>query len=118
MKPNFLNRFMKKLTRERVAPTISASGVKSWSASSSSSREPFCSVFQVEISESIDSSSGGDLSAKPDDWSPSLSDRWRNRMLRTDLLKPDLVSEVVLLGSGALLVVSLLLIVVTALARA
>ncbi len=25
MKPNFLNRFMKKLTRERVVPTISAS---------------------------------------------------------------------------------------------
>jgi hypothetical protein len=24
MKPNFLNRFMKKLTRERVVPTISA----------------------------------------------------------------------------------------------
>jgi hypothetical protein len=39
-------------------------------------------------------------------------------MLRTDLLKPDLVSELVLLGSGTLLVVSLLLIVVTALARA
>jgi hypothetical protein len=39
-------------------------------------------------------------------------------MLRADLLKPDLVSEVVLLGSGALLVISLLLIVVTALTRA
>jgi len=39
-------------------------------------------------------------------------------MLRADLLKPDLVSEVVLLGSGALLFVSLLLIVVTALTRA
>jgi hypothetical protein len=38
-------------------------------------------------------------------------------MLRTDLLKPDLVSELVLLGSGTLLFVSLLLIVVTALAR-
>jgi hypothetical protein len=38
-------------------------------------------------------------------------------MLRADLLKPDLVSELVLLGSGALLLVSLLLIVVTALAR-
>jgi hypothetical protein len=41
-----------------------------------------------------------------------------NEMLRADLLKPDLVSEVVLLGSGALLVISLLLIVVTALTRA
>ena len=39
-------------------------------------------------------------------------------MLRADLLKPDLFSEIVLLGSGALLFVSLLLIVVTALARA
>jgi hypothetical protein len=39
-------------------------------------------------------------------------------MLRTDLLKPDLVSELVLLGSGTLLFVSLLMIVVTALTRA
>jgi hypothetical protein len=39
-------------------------------------------------------------------------------MLRTDLLKPDLVSELVLLGSGTLLLVSLLMIVVTALTRA
>jgi hypothetical protein len=38
-------------------------------------------------------------------------------MLRTDLLKPDLVSELVLLGSGTLLFVSVLLIVATALAR-
>jgi len=44
--------------------------------------------------------------------------RGRNEMLRADILKPDLVSEVVLLGSGALLAVSLLLVVVTALARA
>jgi hypothetical protein len=68
------------------------------------------------MSESIDSSSG-DLSAKPDDGSPSLSARRRSEMLRTDLLKPDLVSELVLLGSGTLLLVSVLLIVVTALAR-
>jgi len=39
-------------------------------------------------------------------------------MLRTDLLKPDPVSELVLLGSGTLLFVSLLMIVVTALTRA
>jgi len=39
-------------------------------------------------------------------------------MLRADLLKPDLVSELVLLGSGALLLLSLLLFVVTAVARA
>jgi hypothetical protein len=39
-------------------------------------------------------------------------------MLRTDLLKPDLVSELVLLGSATLLLVSLLLIVVTAFTRA
>ena len=35
-----------------------------------------------------------------------------------DLMKPDLFSEIVLLGSGALIFVSLLLMVVTALARA
>ena len=39
-------------------------------------------------------------------------------MLRTDLLKPDLVSELVLLGSATLLLVSLLLIVVAAFTRA
>ena len=39
-------------------------------------------------------------------------------MLRTDLLKPDLVSELVLLGSATLLLISLLLIVVTAFTRA
>ncbi len=35
-----------------------------------------------------------------------------------DLLSPDLISEIVLLGSGALIFVSLLLIVVTVLTRA
>jgi len=39
-------------------------------------------------------------------------------MLRADLLKPDRLSKVVLLGSGALLFGSLLLIVATALTRA
>jgi len=39
-------------------------------------------------------------------------------MLREDLLKPDLLSEIVLISSAALLVISLLMIVVTALARA
>jgi len=39
-------------------------------------------------------------------------------MLRADLLKPDLLSEIVLLGSGALLFGSLLLIVVSVLTRA
>jgi hypothetical protein len=39
-------------------------------------------------------------------------------MLRAELLKPDLFSEIVLLGSGALLLGSLLLVVITALARA
>jgi len=38
-------------------------------------------------------------------------------MLRADLLKPDLLSEIVLLGSGALLFSSLLLIVVTVLTQ-
>ena len=35
-------------------------------------------------------------------------------MLREDLMKPDLLSEVVLLGSAALIVVALFLIVVAA----
>jgi hypothetical protein len=35
-----------------------------------------------------------------------------------DLMKPDLFSEIVLLGSGGLMFISLLLIVVTALTRA
>jgi hypothetical protein len=35
-----------------------------------------------------------------------------------DVMKPDLFSEIVLLGSGALIFVSLLLIVVTVLTRA
>jgi hypothetical protein len=39
-------------------------------------------------------------------------------MRREDLMKPDLLSEIVLLGSGALVFVSLLLIVTAALTRA
>ena len=39
-------------------------------------------------------------------------------MHREDLMKPDLVSEIVLLGSASLLFVSVLVIVVTALSRA
>ena len=39
-------------------------------------------------------------------------------MHREDLMKPDMFSEIVLLGSGALLFASLLLIVVIALTRA
>ena len=39
-------------------------------------------------------------------------------MHREDLMKPDLFSEIVLLGSGGLLLASLLLVVVTALTRA
>ncbi len=38
-------------------------------------------------------------------------------MHREDLMKPDLFSEIVLLGSASLLFVSMLVIVVTALAR-
>jgi hypothetical protein len=38
-------------------------------------------------------------------------------MHRADLLKPDLLSEIVLLGTGALIFVALLLVAVTALAR-
>jgi len=39
-------------------------------------------------------------------------------MHREDLMKPDLLSEIVPLGSGGLLLASLLLIVVTAFTRA
>jgi hypothetical protein len=38
-------------------------------------------------------------------------------MQREDLMKPDLLSEIVLLGSGSLLFVSVLLIVATVLTR-
>jgi hypothetical protein len=38
-------------------------------------------------------------------------------MRRDDLMSPDLLSEIVLLGSGALMVVALLLTVVAALAQ-
>jgi hypothetical protein len=41
----------------------------------------------------------------------------KNDMRSEDLMKPDLLSEIVLLGSGALLFLSLLLVVVTALNR-
>jgi hypothetical protein len=39
-------------------------------------------------------------------------------MRREDLMKPDLMSEIVLLGSGALILASLWLVVATALTRA
>ena len=42
----------------------------------------------------------------------------RNEMHPEDLMKPDLLSEIVLLGSGGLIFLSLFLIVVTALTRA
>jgi len=41
----------------------------------------------------------------------------RNEMHPEDLMKPDLFSEIVLMGSGGLLFASLLLILVIALAR-
>jgi hypothetical protein len=50
--------------------------------------------------------------------SMAASVRRRNEMHPQDLMKPDLLSEIVLLGSGGLIFVSLLLIVVTALTRA
>jgi hypothetical protein len=46
-----------------------------------------------------------------------LAPSGRNDMHREDVMKPDLLSEIVLLGSGSLLFVSLLLIVATALTR-
>jgi hypothetical protein len=42
----------------------------------------------------------------------------RNEMHPEDLMKPDLFSEIVLMGSGGLLFASLLLIMVIALTRA
>jgi hypothetical protein len=42
----------------------------------------------------------------------------RSNVHREDLLSPDLVSEIVLLGFGTLILVSILLFVVTALPRA
>jgi hypothetical protein len=44
--------------------------------------------------------------------------KWRREMHPEDLMKPDLFSGIVLLGSGGLIFISLLLIVVTALTRA
>jgi hypothetical protein len=46
------------------------------------------------------------------------SARRRKEMHPEDLMKPDLFTEIVLLGSGGLMFISLLLIVVTALTRA
>jgi hypothetical protein len=48
----------------------------------------------------------------------SGSSKWEGYMHREDLMNPDLLSEIVLLGSGALLFVFLLLIVLTAITRA
>ena len=42
---------------------------------------------------------------------------WRNEMHPEDLMKPDLFSEIVLMGSGGLLFASLMLIVVIAFTR-
>jgi hypothetical protein len=40
------------------------------------------------------------------------------KMLRADLLKPDLLSKIVLLGGGVVILISVLLIVATALTHA
>jgi hypothetical protein len=45
------------------------------------------------------------------------SDR-NSAMCRENLIRPDLLSEIILLGSGALILASLVLVVMTALARA
>ncbi len=45
------------------------------------------------------------------------SSEWESDMHREDLMKPDLLSEIVLLGSASLLYISLLLVVTTALSR-
>ena len=48
---------------------------------------------------------------------PDRRSEWEEHMHRADLLKPDLLSEILLLGTGALILVSVLLVTVTALAR-
>ena len=63
-------------------------------------------------------SSGGHLVRVRASPNATVRPSGRSEMLRADLLKPDLLSEIVLLGSGALLFVSLLLIVVAAVTRA
>jgi hypothetical protein len=68
-----------------------------------------CRIYQPESATESPSSGGHLVGACPNG---------RNEMLRADLLKPDRLSKVVLLGSGALLFGSLLLIVATALTRA
>jgi hypothetical protein len=77
-------------------------------------RGPLPDVSSAGIRNRV-ASSGGHLVRAGLDGTPP---RWRNEMHPEDLMRPDLFSEIVLLGSGALMFVSLLLIIVTALTRA
>jgi hypothetical protein len=63
----------------------------------------------------VSSSSGGHLVRASLDGTVSAR---RNEMHPEELMKPDLFSEIVLLGSGGLIFVSLLLIVAAGLMRA
>jgi hypothetical protein len=58
----------------------------------------------------------GGTSSEPASMTPSA--RRRNEMHPDELLKPDLFSEILLLGSGEVIFVSLLLIITAALTRA
>ena len=90
--------------------------------------EPFCSVFRRKVSEPMNDSRE-QSSAKPDGlpipWASSLAGPGctavaarRNDMRPEELMKPDLLSEVVLLTFATLMVASLVLFVATMLARA
>jgi hypothetical protein len=72
-------------------------------------------AYQLESATESPSSGGQLVRASPN---ATVRPSGRSEMLRADLLKPDLLSEIVLLGSAALLFVSLLLIVVSAVTRA
>jgi hypothetical protein len=71
-------------------------------------------LYQLEIRNRAASHRKAPCQASPDATLPWAG---RSAMHRADLLKPDLLSEIVLLGIGTLIFVSLLLIVVTALTR-
>jgi hypothetical protein len=73
--------------------------------------EPFCTVFRQQKDESISGrhkQGAGGVRVPP---------AKRSEMHRDDLMNPDLLSEIVLLGSATLIFITLLAIVVTAFSR-
>jgi hypothetical protein len=75
----------------------------------------FGRVYRPKLAAESPSSGGHRARATP---YTTVILRGKSTMHRADLLKPDLLSEIVLLGSGAVIVVAVLLILVTALTRA